>query len=73
MLIKLTNSNPEFKGDSVLLNTDCIVSVFRKNITRKLADDSTLLEDVTFVHCPPHGTWEVEETVEQILEMVRAG
>lgn len=64
MFIKLTNAHPKYQGNPVLLNTNMIVSVHRSEIDRE--DGS--LETVTFVHCPPHGTWEVTESVEQVAE-----
>ena len=67
MFIKLTNSTPQHKGMKVILNTDQWVSVHRQSITR---EGATASEDVTFIFAPPHGTWEVEETPEQIESVV---
>lgn len=73
MLIKLTNASPDFKDSPLLLNTDSVVSVSRGQITRQLDEDNTLTETVTFVFCPPHGTWEVVETVEEISQLINTG
>lgn len=62
MFIKLTNAHPKYQGSELLLNTAMIVSVHRSEIEREQGE----FETVTFVHCPPHGTWEVTETVEEI-------
>lgn len=64
MFIKLTNANPQHLGSPLLLNTAMIVSVHRSEIEREQGQPQA----VTFVHCPPHGTWEVTETVEHIAD-----
>ena len=68
MFITFTNANPAHKGKSISLNTDSIVSIHRNFATR---EDGTL-EEVTFVHCPPHGTWEVVESVEEIFKLIKS-
>jgi len=62
MFITLTNANPSHRNKTIVLNTDAIVSVHRAFAKRE--DES--LEEVTFIHCPPHGTWEVLETLEEV-------
>jgi len=69
MIIKLTNSNPSLKGQPILLNTDFIVSVFRGFASR--GEESPVIEEVTYIHCPPHGTWEVEELPEAIYDLIK--
>jgi hypothetical protein len=66
MIIKLTNSFPQYKGLTVLINTDFLVNAITNKVTR---DDGTI-ETVTTIHCPPHGVWEVEETPEQIYDLI---
>jgi phage/plasmid-associated DNA primase len=66
MFITLTNASPALRGHRVAIDSKVVVSVFRNTITR---EDETI-EDVTFVFCPPHGTWEVSETVEEIAAML---
>jgi len=63
MFISLTNASPAHKGKSVAVRKDLIVSVFRNTVIRE--DDT--VEEVTLVFAPPHGTWEVEETYEEIV------
>jgi hypothetical protein len=63
MLITLTNASPAHKNRPIVLNTDIIASIHRNITTRE--DGS--IEEVTFIHCPPHGTWEVVETIEEVL------
>jgi hypothetical protein len=69
MFITLTNASPAYQAQPIILNTSCIVSVYRLEVTRESGD----VESVTFVHCPPHGTWEVSETVEEISDLLSAG
>ena len=66
MILKLTNAFPQYKGLTVLINTDFIVNAISNKVTR---DDGTI-EVVTTVHCPPHGVWEVEETPERIHDLI---
>jgi len=66
MFITLTNASPAFRGQPVAIDSKVIVSVFRNTVTR---EDNTI-DDITFVFAPPHGTWEVIETVEEIVLML---
>lgn len=63
MLIKLTNRHPKHHDEVLLLNTDTVVSVFSTELER----EDGVFETVTMVHCPPHGTWEVAETPDDVL------
>jgi len=71
MFIKLTNATPDFKGTSLLINTDTVLSVSSSPIERQRQDGTAYTEIVTFVYCPPHGTWEVSESIDEILEKTR--
>ena len=42
--------------------------MFRNSVT--IADK--IETEKTFIFCPPHGTWEVQETPEEILELIAA-
>ena len=53
----------------MLLNNDTIVSCLTNTVTR---DDGTV-ETVTTIHIPPHGTWEVQETVEEVYNLANGG
>lgn len=66
MIIKLTNTTPGFENQPILLNTDYIVSSLINNITRP---DGTTANSTT-IHCPPHGIWEVKESVEEIYSLI---
>jgi transposase len=67
MFIKLTNANPAHKGKKVAIRKDLIATVHRSTILR---EDGTS-EEVTFVFAPPHGTWEVEETFEKVMVLMK--
>jgi hypothetical protein len=71
MLLQLTNANQAHYGNSLLINSDMILSVYR-SLGATVVDDDTVenVEDVTYIFCPPHGTWEVQETPEQILDLI---
>jgi hypothetical protein len=28
------------------------------------------VDEVTYIHCPPHGTWEVQESVEEVVALI---
>ena len=66
MIITLTNTSPALRGNPIALNTDFIVSIFRTPVTRT----DGVIDDVTYIHCPPHGTWEVQEPVEDIVALI---
>jgi hypothetical protein len=68
MFITLTNSSPQFKGQPVVLNKNFIVSVYKGEMQRP--DD--VVEKMTLVFCPPHGTWEVVESVEHVVSLLNA-
>ena len=64
MFITLTNATLDHVGKPIAIRKDLIVSVY---------STSTVLEDgkkktSNFVFAPPHGTWEVKEKVEDIVE-----
>ena len=66
MFIKLTNASPAFRGREIAIKKDMIVTVHRNTAIR---EDETV-EEVTYVFVPPHGTWEVTETVEEVLDLM---
>lgn len=67
MFIKLTNASPQHRGNPVVLKSDNIVSMHEAVAQREGSDT---LERVTFIFVPPHGTWEVQESVETIFAML---
>ena len=63
MYIKLTNATPAHKGTPLAIRQDMVISVHHNTITR---EDGTI-EPVTFLHCPPHGTWEAQDSFESVV------
>ena len=71
MFIKLTNASPAHKGKVVGINGNAIVSMHTDKIGRPNEDETiTTMEDVTFLFCPPHGTWEVTETIDEVVNLL---
>ena len=66
MYIKLTNASSAHKGHPVILKISEIVTVFTSTVTR----ENDLTGEVTMVFCPPHGTWEVEESTDTVYDML---
>jgi hypothetical protein len=50
-----------------MLESANIVSIHEAIVQREGSD---MLERVTYIFVPPHGTWEVTETVEEIFTML---
>ena len=67
MILKLTNAIPSAKGEAIAINMDLVVSIREGNVTR---EDGTI-DLVTFIFVPPHGTWEVSESVDTIIEKIK--
>lgn len=68
MFITLTNASEAFKGQKVAINSNIIVSVYNtENLAKK---NDGIIEKITYVFCPPHGTWEVEESMEEVVNMI---
>ncbi len=63
MFINLTNANSLHKGNPVAIKKDLIVSVYTNT---QVGEDNTVGQ-VTFVFVPPHGTWEVSESYNQVI------
>jgi hypothetical protein len=68
MFITLTNSSPAFRGQKIAIKKDLIVTIHRNETF--VREDGTI-EQVTFVFVPPHGTWEVSETLEEIMKLLK--
>lgn len=68
MFITLTNASETHKGNKVAIKITEIISVYNSIITR---EDGTT-NNVTFVYAPPHGTWEVTESLEDIVSELNA-
>ena len=68
MFITFTNANEAHRGNKVAVKISEIVSIYDTTVTR----ESGILETVTLVYAPPHGTWEVTESLEDIVKEINA-
>jgi len=66
MYIKLTNASPQHRGNNIAINSEHVVTVHSTVVTR----EEGTVETVTFVFCPPHGTWEVSESFDHVVSML---
>ena len=66
MYITLTNATESHRGNKIAINSDLIATIHSRFVTR---DDGTI-ENITYIFCPPHGTWEVQEYIEDVVEML---
>jgi hypothetical protein len=65
--LNLTNANPLNRGERVAIRRNLIVSVFTAQVMRDGEEKPTA---VTCVFAPPHGTWEVEESYEEVFKQL---
>jgi len=63
MFITLTNANEAHRGNKVAVRISEIISVYNSTVTK----ENGVLENITLVYAPPHGTWEVSEALEHIV------
>jgi hypothetical protein len=68
MFITFTNANEAHRGNKVAVKISEIVSIYDTTVTR----ESGILETITLVYAPPHGTWEVTESLEDIVKEINA-
>jgi hypothetical protein len=68
MFITLTNMSVQHRGKPIVLNSSMIVSMMRATVVRDEVTQSS--EVITYVFVPPHGTWEVSESMEEILQRI---
>ena len=64
--ILLTNSADGHQGSKVAIRKDLVISVhhkFDKN-------EDNIITSKTFIFCPPHGTWEVSESMEDVVNQL---
>ena len=65
MFISLTNASEAHKGNKIAINIELIATVFNTpNLAKK---ENGIIENITYVFCPPHGTWEVQESVDDVV------
>jgi hypothetical protein len=57
MFIQLTNANEEFKDQPISIRKDLIVTVYANKE-----------KETTYLYAPPHGTWEVKEKYQDVVD-----
>lgn len=62
----LTNIAEGHQGNRVAIRKDLVVSVHHKFDK----DENGIITSKTFVFCPPHGTWEVSEPIDHVVQML---
>jgi len=65
MFIKLTNASEQHIGTPLLLRKDLIVAAHTST-----EEKNGVITTKTFLFVPPHGTWEVTESLEEVLKQV---
>ena len=66
MYITLTNAAEAHKGQKVAINTDIILTINSTTVKR----EDGIIGNITYIFCPPHGTWEVEESLEDVVKQL---
>jgi len=66
MYLNLTNASPQHRGTKLAIDRSLVVTAHESEVLR----EDGVLEQVTYLFCPPHGTWEVQETFEQVLKQL---
>lgn len=66
MYLNLTNASLQHRGTKLAIDRELVVTAHTSQVTR----EDGLIEMVTFIFCPPHGTWEVSETFDQVLKQL---
>ena len=72
MFITLDNAHPEHKGQKVTVNTQNIVTMTQRNrwMFAGPDDHEGHSESVTFLFMPPHGSWDVCQSIAEINRMI---
>ncbi|CAB4174864.1 hypothetical protein UFOVP961_90 [uncultured Caudovirales phage] len=64
MFILFINATQEHKGNPLAINSEIVATVHSACVDQETGEMGT------FISCPPHGTWQVEGTVEEVLEIL---
>lgn len=67
--LNLTNASVAQNGQKIAIRRDLVTTVFSAQVIRNEGDEP---ETVTCLFCPPHGTWEVRETYDQVWKQLRS-
>jgi urease gamma subunit len=62
----LTNAADGHQGNKVAIRKDLVVSVHQKFDK----NEDNIIAIKTFIFCPPHGTWEVSESMEDVIQQL---
>ena len=68
MFIELTNASEGFEGYPISINSEIIVTIFQSN----KADKGQPEKLSTFVFSTQGNTWEVQESVEEVVKLIKA-
>ena len=66
MYMLLTNAAEGHQGNKVAIRKDLVVSIHHKFDK----DENGIISAKTFIFCPPHGTWEVSEPIEEVVQLL---
>lgn len=66
MYITLTNASVVHRGAKIAININLIATIHENAVER----DPGVFEQVTYIFCPPYGTWEVSESHEQVVKQL---
>jgi hypothetical protein len=67
MFLKLTNASEQHNGAPLLLRRDLVVAVHSST-----EEKDGIIESKTFLFAPPHGTWEVTESLEEVAKQLNS-
>jgi len=70
MFIKLHNATPGMVGLDVAIRIDIIISVYEAEVCRDPENEPDTKEVVTFVYAGSHATWEVKESVAEVIRQI---
>jgi len=68
MYLTLTNASEAHKGNTIAIDSSLIATVHDALVTR----ENGVTERITYVFCPPHGTWEVTEPLEDLVTVLNS-
>jgi hypothetical protein len=67
MFLKLTNAAEQHTGAPILLRKDLVVAAHSAS-----QEVDGIIETKTFLFAPPHGTWEVTESLEEVAKQLNS-
>jgi uncharacterized protein YlzI (FlbEa/FlbD family) len=70
MIIKLTNASKNYEGQSLLLNSKHILSVFEVEEVKEV-EGLKVISHVTSIYTVTQQSWNVEESIEEVYELIK--